>query len=53
MWYVYQRNLKTGKEEFVIAFDYDWEAARHIFNCYFGDKETRQLGEYYYFMKKH
>jgi hypothetical protein len=29
------------------------EAVKHIALCYRTDKDLGQLGEYYYFMKKH
>lgn len=54
MWYVYSRHIKTGKEDCVNRiFDTPEEAVKHIAFCYGIDKDLRQLGEYYYFMKKH
>lgn len=53
MWYVYCRWVKSGREDCVNrTFDTPEEAIRHIAMCYQTDKELRQLGEYYYFMKK-
>lgn len=53
MWYVYSRHLKSGKEECVNrTFDSSESAVKHIALCYSIDKDLRQLGEYYYFMKQ-
>lgn len=54
MWYVYCKYIKSGKEDCVNrTFDTPEEAIKHIALCYATDKDLHQLGEYYYFMKKH
>lgn len=54
MWYVYARNIKSGIDECVNkTFDSAASAIRHIALCYSIDKDSRQLGNYYYFMKWH
>ena len=53
MWYVYCRAVKSGREEFVrMSFESEEAAIKHIAKCYEIDKDLRQLGEYYYFIKK-
>lgn len=52
MWYVYSKYLKTGKEDFICAYDNAEDAVRKIASNYKIDKNLGQLGEYYYFMKK-
>lgn len=54
MWYVYVRYLASGREDCVnTTFDSAQAAVKHIAKCYAIDKDLGQLGEYYYFMKKH
>lgn len=54
MWYVYCRHIKSGREECVNRiYDTAEDAIRHIALCYRTDKDLNQLGEYYYFMKRH
>ena len=54
MWYVYSREVKSGKEQFVwMPFETAAAAIKHIAKCYEIDRDLRQLGEYYYFMKQH
>jgi hypothetical protein len=54
MWYVYCRHIKSGREDCVNRiFDTAEEAIKHIALCYRTDKDLHQLGEYYYFMKRH
>lgn len=53
MWYVYYRNIKTGKEDFVAVYDRAEEAIKKIAILYEADKVLGLLGEYYYFMKQH
>jgi len=54
MWYVYSREVKSGKEQFVrMSFETAEAAIKHIAKCYEIDKDLHQLGNYYYFMKKH
>lgn len=54
MWYVYVRYLKSGREDCVNrTFDTAEAAVKHIARCYAIDKDLGQLGENYYFMKKH
>lgn len=54
MWYVYAKHLRSGKTECVHrTFDTPQAAIKHIANCYSIDKDLRQLGEYYYYMKEH
>lgn len=53
MWYVYSREIKSGKEQFVrMVFETAASAIKHIAKCYEIDKDLNQLGEYYYFMKQ-
>ncbi len=54
MWYVYSREVKSGKEQFVrMSFETAAAAIKHIAKCYEIDRDLRQLGNYYYFMKQH
>lgn len=54
MWYVYVMHLSTGREDCVnTTFDTAKAAIKHIWKCYAIDKDLGQLGEYYYFIKKH
>lgn len=54
MWYVYYREVKSGKESFVQKpFETAEAAIKHIAKCYAIDKDLNQLGNYYYFMKRH
>ena len=53
MFYVYSLHIKSGKTECVQrTFATAEDAIRHIAYCYSADKEIRQLGEYYYFMRE-
>jgi len=53
MWYVYSLHIKSGKQECVNrVYDTAEEAIQHIRLCYNTDKDLRQLGEYYYFLKQ-
>ena len=52
MYYVYYEYIKTGRTEFVRAFDSHEDAINHISKCYNIDKQCCQLGEYYYYMTK-
>lgn len=54
MWYVYCRYIRSGREDCVNrVFDTPADAIKHIALCYATDKDLGQLGECYYFMKKH
>lgn len=53
MYYVYQRHLSSGREQYVCAFDTAKEAVHKIAACYRIDAQTCQQDEYYYFMKIH
>jgi hypothetical protein len=54
MFYVYMRDVKSGKEQFVrMSFETAADAIKHIAKCYEIDRDLRQLGNYYYFMKQH
>lgn len=53
MSYVYMREIRNGREEFIRAFVEVHDAIKHIAKCYRLDKELSQLGEYYYFMVQH
>lgn len=53
LFYVYARNVKTGKEDFVNAYPTVKEAIEKIASNYKIDKGLGQLGEYYYFYKEH
>jgi hypothetical protein len=48
------RDVKSGKEQFVrMSFETAAAAAiKHIAKCYEIDRDLRQLGNYYYFMKQ-
>lgn len=53
MWYVYSMNMKTGRQECVNrTFDTADDAIHHIARCYDIDRDLRQLGEYFYFLKQ-
>lgn len=54
MWYVYCRHLSSGWVGCVNqTFETPQAAIKHIAKCYAIDKDLGQLGECYYFMKKH
>lgn len=53
MFYVYSRQIKTGKEQYISSFATEEEAVHKIASCYRIDAKTCQEDEYYYFMKKH
>lgn len=53
MYYVYCRHLSSGREDCCGIYDTPEDAIRKIASNYSIDKDLRQLGEYYYFMKKH
>ncbi len=53
MWYVYSLHIKSGKQDCVNRiFDSAQDAVKHIAKCYDIDRDLRQLGEYYYFMRQ-
>ena len=52
MWYVYSKYLKTGREDFINAYEDVNDAIHKIASCYNIDSRLCQLGEYYYFMVK-
>lgn len=52
MFYVYARHTKTGRENYVGAYDTEKEAVHKIASCYRIDAKTCQEDEYYYFLKK-
>lgn len=53
MWYVYSVHVKSGKTDCVNrTFDTATDAVKHIAKCYDIDRDLRQLGEYYYFMRQ-
>ena len=52
MYYVYSKHLKTGKDDFINAYDNPEDAIRKIASNYKIDANLSQLGEYYYFMIK-
>ena len=53
MWYVYCKHLKTNREDFINTYQNENDAIYKIASCYNIDNRIGQLGEYYYFMKKH
>lgn len=53
MYYVYARNVKSGREEFVNTYSDVKDAINKIYCNYKIDKDLRQLGEYFYFYKVH
>lgn len=53
MYYVYQKHLATGHEQYVGSFDTAKEAVHRIAALYRLDAKSCQQDEYYYFMKKH
>lgn len=53
MYYVYCKYLKTNREELVNSYNNVEDAICKIASNYKIDKDLGQLGEYYYFMKKH
>ena len=52
MFYVYCQYIKTGKEDFINCYETAQQAIEKIASNYNIDKNTNQLGEYYYFMKQ-
>lgn len=52
MWYVYMRNIETGREEFINSFPAVKDAIRCIAGLYQRDLNCDMDGDYYYFMKK-
>ena len=53
MFYVYCRNMASGREDFCGMYDTAKEAIFKITSLYNTDKNINQLGEYYYFMRRH
>lgn len=53
MYYVYQKHLSSGREQFIGVYDSAKEAVHKIAVCYRIDAQTCQQDEYYYFMKIH
>lgn len=53
MYYIYQRHLATGREQYVGSYDTAKEAVRRIAALYHLDAQSCQQDEYYYFMKIH
>lgn len=54
MFYVYSRNIKSGREEFVGIYNTEKDAIHRIAFLYKLDTEsTTHKDEYYYFYKKH
>ena len=53
MYYVYQKHLSSGHEEYIGVYDSAKEAVHKIASCYRIDAQTCQQDEYYYFMKIH
>lgn len=53
MYYVYSKHIKSGKELFCGVYDNAEDAIKKIARNYSVDKTLKQLGEYYYFMKRH
>ncbi len=51
MVYVYARNIKTGKEDFINTYNTVQAAIEKIASNYNIDKQLGQLGEYFYFYK--
>ena len=53
MYYVYAEYVRTGKSDFCRTFHTQDDAIRHLAKCYRIDSELGQLGDYYYYIKKH
>jgi hypothetical protein len=53
MFYVYCRHMASGREDFSGMYETAKEAIEHITGLYNMDRNLKQLGEYYYFMKQH
>jgi len=53
MFYVYCRHMASGREDFCGMYETANEAIFKITSLYNMDKNINQLGEYYYFMKRH
>lgn len=53
MYHVYCENLKTGVINFCGMYETAEEAIRKMMLCYSIDKDLKQLGDNYYFMKRH
>lgn len=52
MYYVYCKNVKSGKEEFINTYNCVDDAIEKIYGSYKIDKDLGQLGEYFYFYKE-
>lgn len=50
MYYVYSKNLKSGRTTFLKTFNSAEDAIHHIAKCYRVDGELLMLGENYYYM---
>lgn len=53
MYYVYSKHIASGREDYCGMYEKAEDAIRKIASNYSIDKNLRQLGEYYYFMKRH
>ena len=53
MYNVYSEYIKTGKTDFIRSFNTAEDAIKHIARCYRIDDNLYQLGEYFYYMKRH
>ncbi len=53
MFYVYVRWIKSGREEFINTYNSEIDAIKKIAQNYKIDGELGDLGEHYYFYKKH
>ena len=53
MFYVYSRHISSKREDFCGMYETAKEAIERITGLYNMDRNLKQLGEYYYFMKQH
>lgn len=53
MFYIYCRCIASGREDYCGMYETAKEAIERITGLYNMDKNTHNLWEYYYFMKKH
>lgn len=53
MYYVYSREIESGREDFIKVFDTMKEAVEWVRFCYNTDYNSAMRNMYYYFIKKH
>lgn len=53
MYIVKAKYIKTGRVNYIAAYETEADALSKIVSCYRIDERLAQSGEYYYFMVKH